>query len=220
MLLPSWNSLLTTGSLVLGLALVIPQVAAQEPTAVVSLVFDSDWESALPCVQTCLFYNGGFGRGGDSPQIQDVGKAIGCGRYAKNNCFCAKALASSATSYISSFVTANCEPTQTGALAQALSLYGRYCSTANTGADALPQSTGASATDTGTFVPDQSDPAAADNGPAFSDTGLSGASKVALGVGLGLGLSVLIFLLSIFFCLWRRGRRGDQGTPTGGGSKK
>ncbi|KAK6540667.1 hypothetical protein TWF694_008060 [Orbilia ellipsospora] len=216
MLFLNWNSYFSASSLILGLAFILPQVAAQNPTAVISLIVDPAYSSAYPCVQTCLFYNGGATVANNAPEVQDIGRAVGCGPYAKNDCYCAKALSSSATVYISSFVSAYCEPTQTNALEQALSIYGKYCSTANTGADALP-------TASTTFETGLKTVTVATNGPTAStvDTsGLSEASKVALGVGLGLGMAVLIFLFSIFFCLWRRGKRGELRPNGAGGGKK
>ncbi|KAF3928178.1 hypothetical protein AA313_de0205692 [Arthrobotrys entomopaga] len=210
----SWNSYFSVSSLILGHALILPQVAAQNPTVVISVGQDPAYSSAFPCVQTCLF-NNGLGTGANTATLQDLGRGIGCGPYAPNGCYCAKALSSSATVYISSFVSAFCEPTQTNALEQALSIYGKYCSTANTGSDILPSSTTTMQTGTRSVTVSTNGP----TGSTEDGSGLSQASKVALGVGLGLGMAVLIFLASIFFCLWRRGRRGDQ-SPSGGGGKK
>lgn len=225
MLSPSWNSLFAAGSLVLGLVIFTPQAVAQSPTAVVSLIDDKDWQNANTCIQSCLWYNGGSGRGGASPDAEDLGKAIGCGQGATNGCYCATSLAASATNFISSYISNSCAPTDTVQLSDALSIYNRYCGTANalaqdaattllTTTKDLSSSNSNSATPTdgyrtGIVYADPSTPTSKQQ-VAFSDPGLSAASKVALGVGLGLGLAVVLFLCSIFFCLWRKGRRDSE----------
>ncbi|KAK6537324.1 hypothetical protein TWF694_011514 [Orbilia ellipsospora] len=112
------------------LSLISPSTA-QVPTAVVSIVSDGDYVTARPCIQTCLWYNGGLGRGGNSG-FNDVGKALGCGQNPINACYCSSRLTASATSYfttcISSLCTAETDPAD---LSSALSIYGRYCGTAN-----------------------------------------------------------------------------------------
>ncbi|KAF3935196.1 hypothetical protein ABW20_dc0110386 [Dactylellina cionopaga] len=118
---------------VLALALIclVSHVTAQVPTAVVSIVSDSDYVTARPCIQTCIWYNGGLGRGGNSG-FNDVGKGIGCGQNPINACYCSERLTSSATSYFSGCIRSLCTAvTDPADLSSALSIYGRYCGTAN-----------------------------------------------------------------------------------------
>ncbi|KAK6519290.1 hypothetical protein TWF281_003125 [Arthrobotrys megalospora] len=214
MLLPTWNVLVTTGSsLVLGFALFIPHTTAQAPTAVVNVVFDQGYRDGSQCVQSCLWYNGGFGRGGDDPEFQDLAMGLGCGRYAKNECYCEPTAAATATRFISSFVK-NCQTTSAADLSSALSIYRRYCLQVN--AVRAEQST--LGPTPGQTSPDMSHttytgkPDSKDDPEAYSESGLSQAARIALGLGLGLGLTVLLFLAGIFFCLWRRGRRDSTAT--------
>ncbi|KAJ6260620.1 hypothetical protein Dda_4846 [Drechslerella dactyloides] len=129
-------------AVVSALALFASLTNGQVPTAVVSVVSDSDYATARPCIQTCIWYNGGLGRGGNSG-FQDVGKALGCGQMPINACYCSDRLTASATSYfsvcISSLCTAATDPAD---LSSALSIYGRYCSTAGV-VEAAPTTTSA-----------------------------------------------------------------------------
>ncbi|KAF3920012.1 hypothetical protein ABW21_db0202439 [Orbilia brochopaga] len=103
--------------------------AAQSETAVASIVSDSDYMTARPCIQTCIWYNGGLGRGGNSG-FQDVGKALGCGQNPINACYCSDRLTATATSYFSQCISSLCTAiTDPADLSSALSIYGRYCST-------------------------------------------------------------------------------------------
>ncbi|KAK6358733.1 hypothetical protein TWF730_008056 [Orbilia blumenaviensis] len=222
MLLPTLNTLVTTGSsFVLALALLAPHANAQAPTAVVNVVFDQAYRDSSQCVQSALWYNGGFGRGGDDPNFKDLGVELGCGRDAKNDCYCEPKSSASATKFISSFVK-NCQATATADVASALSIYQRYCVQVNavraeqttSGTKLLSRNNGANPTapdmshTTYTGKPAGSDP----EDRIYSESGLSSAARIALGLGLGLGLTVLLFLAGIFFCLWRRGRRDSTAT--------
>ncbi|KAK6519791.1 hypothetical protein TWF506_000085 [Arthrobotrys conoides] len=222
MLLSTWNALVTAGSsLVLGFALIIPHTNAQAPTAVVNVVFDQDYRDGSQCVQSALWYNGGFGRGGDDPEFKDLGVELGCGRYAKNGCYCEPKASATATNFLSSFVK-SCQTTSAADLSSAISIYQRYCVQVNAiraqqttmatlssrGNESSPGQTSQDMSHTTyTGTPDNAEPSS-----VYSDSGLSQAAKIALGLGLGLGLTVLLFLAGIFFCLWRRGRRDSTAT--------
>ncbi|KAF3908310.1 hypothetical protein AA313_de0206987 [Arthrobotrys entomopaga] len=215
---------------------------AQVPTAVVSIVSDSDYATARPCIQTCLWYNGGLGRGGNSG-FNDVGKALGCGQEPINACYCSSRLTASATSYfttcISNLCTAETDPAD---LSSALSIYGRYCSTANeveaaatttgsgssssggssSGGSSSGGSSPSSAQNTGSTGSRSSTAAGAgktsDTGasaPNSNSSGLTTTSKIALGVGLGVGIPLLVMAGAILVILIRRGGRG--GMPQTGG---
>ncbi|KAF3282306.1 hypothetical protein TWF173_007176 [Orbilia oligospora] len=200
MLLSTWNAFVTAGSsLVLGFTLLIPHTNAQAPTAVVNVVFDQDYRDGSQCVQSALWYNGGFGRGGDDPEFKDLGIELGCGRYAKNECYCEPKAVATATNFISSFVQ-SCQTTSAADLSSAMSIYRRYCSQVNV--VRAQQTTMATLSSR-----DNAEPST-----VYADSGLSQAAKIALGLGLGLGLTVLLFLAGIFFCLWKRGRRDSTAT--------
>ncbi|KAK6338935.1 hypothetical protein TWF696_009736 [Orbilia brochopaga] len=102
---------------------------AQSETAIVSVISDADYKTARPCIQTCIWYNGALGRGGNSG-FQDVGKALGCGQMPINACYCSDRLTATATSYFSQCISSLCTAiTDPADLSSALSIYGRYCST-------------------------------------------------------------------------------------------
>ncbi|KAK6330107.1 hypothetical protein TWF718_003535 [Orbilia javanica] len=211
--------------------------SAQVPTAGVSIVSDSDYETARPCIQTCIWYNGGLGRGGNSG-FDDVGKALGCGQSPINACYCSERLTASATSYFSTCISRLCTAiTDPADLSSALSIYGRYCGTANQVSAAIATGgtpSGASGTSTSaTSGPSPSqNPASTNAGsstsatggagsqstaPTSSSSGLSTTSKIALGVGLGIGIPVLILLIAILVLLLRRsGGKGDSNGGIGG----
>ncbi|KAK6497321.1 hypothetical protein TWF506_004794 [Arthrobotrys conoides] len=221
----------------LALVIFVARSYAQVPTAGVSIVSDSDYETARPCIQTCLWYNGGLGRGGNSG-FDDVGKALGCGQSPINACYCSDRLTASATSYFSSCISDLCTAiTDPADLSSALSIYGRYCSTANqvsavvTSGSSNP-SAGSGTTSSATSGPSPPQtPASTSTGPPTSATaenksqsteptsssGLTTTSKIALGVGLGIGIPLLIMFAAILVVLLRRGRgKGDTNGGLGG----
>ncbi|KAF3083644.1 hypothetical protein TWF569_008830 [Orbilia oligospora] len=214
------------GYLSLLLFFLVARSGAQVPTAGVSIVSDSDYETARPCIQTCLWYNGGLGRGGNSG-FEDVGKALGCGQSPINACYCSDRLTASATSYFSTCISDLCTAiTDPADLSSALSIYGRYCSTANqvsaVATSARNPSTGLETSSSGTSGPSQSqDPASTStNSPTSataenksqsteqnaSNNGLTTTSKIALSVGLGIGIPLLAIFAAILIILLRRGR--------------
>ncbi|KAF3283378.1 hypothetical protein TWF970_001359 [Orbilia oligospora] len=210
---------------------------AQVPTAGVSIVSDSDYETARPCIQTCLWYNGGLGRGGNSG-FEDVGKALGCGQSPINACYCSDRLTASATSYFSTCISDLCTAiTDPADLSSALSIYGRYCSTANQVSavvtSARNPSAGLETSSSATSGPSQpqnpaststNSPASAtaenksqSTGQNASNNGLTTTSKIALGVGLGIGIPLLAIFAAILIILLRRGRgKGDINAGLGG----
>ncbi|KAF3941518.1 hypothetical protein ABW19_dt0201719 [Dactylella cylindrospora] len=136
------------------LSLLIPIITAQIPTAVVSIVSDPDYVTARPCIQHCVWYNGGLGRGGNSG-FDDVGKALGCGQFPINACYCSSRLTSSATSYFTTCISQYCTVTDPADLSTALSLYGRYCATANV-AEAVTTSSSESSSESSSSSASQS----------------------------------------------------------------
>ncbi|KAF3170849.1 hypothetical protein TWF751_006675 [Orbilia oligospora] len=214
------------GYLSLLLFFLVARSGAQVPTAGVSIVSDSDYETARPCIQTCLWYNGGLGRGGNSG-FEDVDKALGCGQSPINACYCSDRLTASATSYFSTCISDLCTAiTDPADLSSVLSIYGRYCSTANqvsaVATSARNPSTGLETSSLGTSGPSQSqNPASTStNSPTSataenksqsteqnaSNNGLTTTSKIALGVGLGIGIPLLAIFAAILIILLRRGR--------------
>ncbi|KAK6495013.1 hypothetical protein TWF481_003041 [Arthrobotrys musiformis] len=234
-----FGSIFNTNYLILPLLLSLTQSNAQVPTAGVSIVSDSDYETARPCIQTCLWYNGGLGRGGNSG-FEDVGKALGCGQSPINACYCSARLTASATSYFSTCITNLCTAiTDPADLSSALSIYGRYCSTANqisaavtTTTENSPSSTNSGTSPSATSEPSQSTNAASKSGDSSTNAtsgsgsqatgqsasgGLTTTSKIALGVGLGVGIPLLIMLAAILIILVRRnGSKGDNDAGMGG----
>ncbi|EPS41140.1 hypothetical protein H072_4941 [Dactylellina haptotyla CBS 200.50] len=233
-------SLVTVGLVV---AFFTSQSSAQGAiTAGVSIVSDSDYMTARPCIQTCIWYNGGLGRGGNSG-FEDVGKALGCGQSPINACYCSSRLTSSATSYFSGCIRSLCTAvTDPADLSSALSIYGRYCGTAivdaphTTNRDSFSASTSGSASDSRTGSGNTVSTAAptggstspnASSGPSStsstgsteqtspSSSGLTTTSKIALGVGLGVGIPLLGLLTAILIILLRRGK-SENYTDVGG----
>ncbi|KAK6358013.1 hypothetical protein TWF730_007367 [Orbilia blumenaviensis] len=218
----------------LTLALLTIQSSAQIPTAGVSIVSDSDYQTARPCIQSCIWYNGGLGRGGNSG-FDDVGKGLGCGQSPINACYCSERLTASATSYFSGCISRLCTAvTDPADLSSALSIYGRYCATANEvsaavttggstsgGSGASPSATSGSSpsqtpasTNTGSSTTAPGGAGSQSTAPTSSSSGLSTTSKIALGVGLGVGIPLLVLLAVIVFLLLRKG--GGKGHSNGG----
>ena len=99
------------------------------PTAYVSIYDNPQYVTARPCAAECLWYQGVWTCGLNSGYY-DLAQELQCGCDALNNCYCGKDNAASASSYISSCVSAGCSkfPEEQKS---AIALYNSYCATAN-----------------------------------------------------------------------------------------
>lgn len=195
------------------------------PLAPVSISNFPAYSSARPCAAGCLVNNGGWVCGLHGG-YHDLGKDLGCGCGPNNACFCSAGLASSASSYISSCVSATCSDVENveGDVTSMLSLYEGYCQTANvevsisapstttteddskgtgTGTatsarsvNSLPAETSASSTATSTQGASEAEQ---------EDEGLSKSDVIALATGLGIGIpSLLVGAVALFIQLRRK----------------
>jgi hypothetical protein len=206
------------------------------PLAPVSINQLPSYSSARPCAAGCLVYNGRWTCGFNAA-VYDLGLGLGCGCGPNNACFCSAGLASSASSYISSCVSAKCTGIGDvgGDLTSMLGLYDGYCKTANvetgtivpatTTAESIPEGTGAPATtvvrSTGsssvrvsasaTATSTQSSPEAEEK----ENEGLSKSDLIALATGLGVGIpSLLVGAWALYLQLRRRAN--SSASSTGG----
>ncbi|KAJ4993986.1 hypothetical protein SVAN01_00463 [Stagonosporopsis vannaccii] len=196
------------------------------PLAPISIYKLPNYSSARPCAAGCLVYNGIWVCGVNGG-YHDLGKDLGCGCAPNNACFCSAGLASSASSYISSCVSATCSSIGNveGDVASMLSMYDGYCQTANvetstsvpatttteddlgrtetgeattaTSANSLLAATSASATSTPTH--------GAAGAEQEEDTGLSKSDIIALATGLGIGIpSLIVGAVALYMQLRRK----------------
>ncbi|WQF82529.1 hypothetical protein CDEST_07543 [Colletotrichum destructivum] len=205
--------------------------------APVSLHSELAYSTARACAAGCLVHNGIWVCGVNAG-YQDLGVALQCGCQSINGCYCNTALASSATSYISSCVSKGCSKVDNWSvdLTSMLNLYDSYCATANAAVDGTPATTttadGKASSPTASSVaksPTDGRPAqtsgsgtsgtsAADTqqttAAAGGDSGLSRSDIVALAASLGVGIpSMLIAALTLYFQI-RKKRRNAATAPT------
>lgn len=208
------------------------------PLAPISIHSLQAYSTARPCAAGCLVYNGIWVCGVNAG-YHDLGKDLGCGCGPNNACFCSTGLASSASSYISSCVSAKCSSFGDvgGDLTSMLGLYNGYCQTANvevvstvlasttTAADAQ-KSTGATthatarSTDSGPVRASASDTATstkeATEAEGKEDEGLSKSDIIALATGLGVGIPSLLVGAWALHLQLRRRRSSSPASSTAG----
>ncbi|KAK0643750.1 hypothetical protein B0T16DRAFT_459860 [Cercophora newfieldiana] len=123
--------------LLLTLSLLAPLTTAADTTTLgplgyVSLRSELAYTTARRCAAGCLAYNGVLPC--NVAGYQDLGVHFQCGCGPINACYCSKPLASSATAYISSCVSAKCAASVDSwpeEVTSMLGLYDGYCATAN-----------------------------------------------------------------------------------------
>ena len=100
------------------------------PTAYVSISDSPAYATARPCAAGCLWDNSNNYVCGVNAGWYDLAMELQCGCDSLNACYCGKDNAASASSYISSCVSAACSkfPQETNS---AMNLYNDYCATAN-----------------------------------------------------------------------------------------
>ncbi|KAK2731094.1 hypothetical protein CKAH01_09165 [Colletotrichum kahawae] len=215
------------------LLLLAPLASAATTTgalARVSIFSEVAYSTARACAAGCLVYNGNYpcGVGG----YQDLGVALQCGCQSINGCYCNTALASSATSYISSCVSKGCSKVENWSvdLTSMLDLYDSYCATANGQAANAPNapatltsektsfkttatngagaSSNGQATQTSRLDSSSTSSAEAQQPLAAADSGgLSRSDVVALAASLGVGIpSLLIAGLTLYFQIKKKRR--------------
>lgn len=210
--------------------------AASTPGALapVSLYHQTAYSLARPCAAACLVYNGVLPC--NVAGYYDLGVELACGRCGPiNNCYCSAKLGSSATSYISSCVSANCARSVDSwpeEVTSMFELYDGYCATANVmpssgtkgaAAGATATKIGAGSGTTGT------DPGAGSGGEGVKETapasseegkkdkeGLSQSDIVALAASLGVGIPSLLIALGTL-CVQLRKRKRAKAEKEGGG---
>jgi hypothetical protein len=192
------------------------------PLAPISIRSLQAWSTARPCAANCLAYNGVWACGVNAG-YHDLGNDLGCGCSPTNGCWCSSGLQSSATSYISSCVSAGCSKLGSldGDIKSMLDLYGGYCATANVEVSSAPaqtivsttppaQTLSSKATTKGTGA---TSPTAAGDTSGYAtapaekgeDEGLSKSDIIAMATGLGVGIpSLIIGALALWFQLRRR----------------
>ena len=201
------------------------------PLAPVSIKSLLAYSTAKPCAAGCLVYNGiwvcGVNQG-----YHDLGQDLGCGCGPINACWCSAGLQPSATSYISSCISAGCSkfPNVDQDITSMLDLYGGYCATANVEASSKPADTKAVTTPpaaasspkaaaTGSLGVSSATAATGDvpasttasDTEAKEDEGLSKSDIIALATGLGVGIpSLAIGALALWFQLRRRRATAEQ----------
>ena len=184
---------------------------------------------ARPCAAACLVYRGRY-LCEYNPSHHDLGVDLGCGCYPNNACYCSDGYQSSATSNISSCVSAKCSTLGNveSDVTSMLELYGGYCATANVETGNAPKSTYAVTTtagetliETGTRLREEisGTPAETDvsstkttevGGEANENEGLSKSDIIALATGLGVGIpSLVVGVLALWFQL-RKKREKQQ----------
>jgi hypothetical protein len=192
------------------------------PLAPISIRSLQAWSTARPCAAGCLAYNGVWACGVNAG-YHDLGSDLGCGCSPINACWCSAGLQSSATSYISSCVSAGCSKLGNvdGDIKSMLNLYGGYCATANVEVSSEPAQTVVTTTQptqtlsskAATKGIETTSPTAADDtsesttAPAEDkeDEGLSKSDIIAMATGLGVGIpSLVIGALALWFQLRRR----------------
>lgn len=201
------------------------------PFAPISIYSLQAYSTARPCAAGCLHYNGiwhcGFNAG-----YHDLGSDLGCGCSPLNACWCSSGLQSSATSYISSCVSAACTKMGNidGDIKSMLDLYGGYCATANVEVSSMPaQTTAATITPaaaisrTTTRSVGSSYPAATqapsesttqpDGAKQNEDEGLSKSDVIALATGLGVGIPSLVVAVVALFIQLRKKKPSASGSP-------
>lgn len=204
-------------------------------------VSNSAYSTARECARYCLEYQGIWNCNYNAGYY-GLGKGLGCGCASTNGCFCNAAYATSATSYLSSCISAGCERIVgagwTGELNAMLGLYDKYCSTANVeqalvswtptatatggggagGAAATGAVTGTGPTNlaaTATSKPSTGDSAGGSGGEGEKSGGLSQSDIVALAASLGVGIpSLLIAGITLCIQLRKKKKRAELGGQT------
>lgn len=215
------------------------------PLAPVSIYKLPTYSSARPCAAGCLVHNGIWVCGVNGG-YHDLGKDLGCGCGPNNACFCSAGLASSASSYISSCVSASCSSVGNveGDLTSMLNLYDGYCQTANveistsvpstTTTEGASEDTGSATATTGkgatSFPASAAATATTATTQGVAETeqkegeGLSKSDIIALATGLGVGIpSLLVGAWALFLQLRKKKSKSPAtsilGTPSQAGSQ-
>ncbi|KAH7020704.1 uncharacterized protein B0I36DRAFT_392793 [Microdochium trichocladiopsis] len=196
------------------------------------------YSTARECARYCLEY-GGIWHCGYNAGYYGLGSGLGCGCASTNGCFCNAAYATSATSYLSSCISAGCGRVVgtgwTSELNAMLGIYDAYCSTANveqevvswtptataTGAGAGGANGGSATTAAVTGTRPTNTAASATSNPSTGETGnngngdkgsgLSQSDIVALAASLGVGIpSLLIAGITLCVQLRKKKRRAGE----------
>lgn len=219
-------SLFAVAILSIGSQSVSAQKITNGPQAPVTIGSDKILATARACAAKCVSYNGPYYCG--IAGYYDLGQALACGCASANGCYCNTAYASSATSFLSSCVSAGCVKSVadwTVDLGSMLGLYDNYCKTANveptsisfsatvktTGASSAATTTTAAAGKGSTDGSIASRTGSASNAPATTSAsdstsssgdnkGMSGTTILALAVGLGVGVPLLLIIGFAFCC--------------------
>ncbi|KAH8726584.1 hypothetical protein GQ44DRAFT_592634, partial [Phaeosphaeriaceae sp. PMI808] len=206
------------------------------PLAPVSIQSLEAYSIARPCAAGCLRFQGIWVCGVNAG-YHDLGKDLGCGCSPTNACWCSAGLQSSATSYISSCISAGCK--SLGNIDRdvkgMLDLYGGYCATANVNPSSKPAQISAVTTSTAQETSNAamtrslgaSNPAAAGATSAVTSGavivhedqdktrgGLSKPAVIGLGVGLGVGIPLCIIGMLAAVLFWRKRKIARQASAT------
>jgi hypothetical protein len=215
------------------LAVTAQQKITQGPLAPVTIGAEKAYSSGRACAAKCLVYRGDLPCG--LAGYQDLAINLGCGCYSSNVCFCSTAYKTSATSYMSACISANCARSVndwTNDVNSMLGIYDSYCKTANveiSSASFVPSalttggagavSTTASVAATARSGSDGSSVArtsaapgsTSTSDPSSSDRGLSATAILGLAVGLGVGIPLLIAIAAgAFCCVWLKKRKDKK----------
>ncbi|KAF2633884.1 hypothetical protein BU25DRAFT_465098 [Macroventuria anomochaeta] len=221
----------------LGLVITLHLVSATTtigPLAPISIHKLPAYSTARPCAAGCLVFNGIWACGVNAG-YHDLGTDLGCGCGPNNACFCSAGLAKSASSYISSCVSAKCTSFGDvgGDLTSMLGLYDGYCQTANVEiASSVPATTTIDGAEASKGVAASVSTRSTETVPARAsasataistqglteadkkeDEGLSKSDVIALATGLGVGIpSLLVGAWALYLQLLRR--RSSRSVPS------
>ncbi|KAH0536056.1 hypothetical protein FGG08_007037 [Glutinoglossum americanum] len=160
--------------------------AGLQPELTASIVSTTEYLLQLSCVQNCIWHQGAY---------DDVVDYIGCGHPYLNGCVCSSDLASSATSFLSSCISASCV-SKPDAITHALSVYSVYC---NGDASVLTTSDSGRTLTTSTTNPTATTLSTRTSTSTTSapQEGLGPAAKAGIGTGVGAGVVLLLAAIAL-----------------------
>ncbi|KAH6679928.1 hypothetical protein F5X68DRAFT_277684 [Plectosphaerella plurivora] len=153
------------------------QQETQGPLAYLSIAEREEWVTARDCARTCLKYTG-IWHCGVNAGYHDLAYDLDCGCSPLNGCVCNPKLASSASAYISSCVSAGCGRVDNvnEDVTAMLGIFDSYCSTAMVAANEAQPTEDAGSTDNANAP---NTPAKQTTAPQTATTGGQGASQTS-----------------------------------------